>query len=98
MTIAQQLHRSKTHKQAHDPACPVCQRHAQVAAALDDINARLLATVDGPNNSDIGFYATRGGVALVQWYENDQGFEIYVPVSRSAKTEDTLNALRAYGA
>ena len=98
MTLTQQLHGSKTHKIGNDPACPQCVRHVQLADALRAIDAKQIASIDGPNGSTLGYYTTAHGVLIVQWYAKEQGFEVYVPICRSNKIADTLNAMRALGA
>lgn len=97
MTLSQQLHKSKTHKPGNDPACPVCVRHSRLSETLEAIHARQIASIDGPNGSTLGFYSTRHGVLIVQWFAEEQGFEVYTPICNSAKIDDTLNAMRAIG-
>ena len=97
MTIARQLHNSKTHARGNDPNCPVCTRHALIADTLERINAGHLSAVDGPNRSTLSFYALPGGrVVIVQQYDDDHGFEIYRPAHDGNKTADTIDALLAY--
>jgi len=97
MTLSQQLHKSKTHKPGNDPNCPTCVRHTQLAETLEAIHARQIASIDGPNGSTLGFYSTAHGVLIVQWYAEEQGFEVYTPIVRSNKIADTLNAMRSLG-
>lgn len=95
MTLTRRLHQSKTHAQGNDPACPVCQRHVKVADAIKEVDARHLCGFDGPNGSDLSFYALPNGrIFIVQNYKEDAGFEIYGAISRSNSTDDTLDALR----
>ena len=97
MTLTQHLHKSATHKPGNDPACPYCVRHTQLADTLEAIQARQIASIAGPNKSTLGFYSTSKGVLIVQWYAEEQGFEVYTPICRSNKIADTLSAMQALG-
>lgn len=89
MTISQQLHKSRSHE--------LCMWHIQLADTLDAIQARQIASINGPNGSTVDFYSTSHGMLLVQRFAEDQGFEVYAPICNSARIADTLNAIRALG-
>lgn len=93
-TLYRQLHESKTHAQGNDPACPVCQRHIRVNAILAELGAKGVADISGPNNSDMSFYVLpNGSTFILHWYADDNGFEMYRPMSTSNRVEDTFMEL-----
>jgi hypothetical protein len=49
----------------------------KVAAIMDKVGARTLAEVRGPNDSALRFYATGGGVVVVQFW-HDGGCTHYI--------------------
>jgi len=93
-TLYRQLHKSATHKQGNDPACPVCQRHVKMGNLLSELGARQLSSVDGPIGSTLSFYLLPNGITFIlQWYAEDAGFEMYGPLAHSNRVEDTFFAL-----
>jgi hypothetical protein len=95
MTIYRTLHKSKTHAQGNDPNCPICRRHIAVAETIKEVGATHLFNIQGPNDSDLGFYnLPNGRVFIVQNYKDDNGFEIYAAISHNSSTQATLDMLR----
>lgn len=70
-------------------------RAEQLTDWLAEVGARPIASVDGPNDSELTFYAVAGTVIIVQKYHPlnmSGGFELYVPPTRSGEIAKTFAA------
>ena len=59
-------------------------------------NARPIATVSFTSGDQFTMYQANGRVFVVQMFTNDNGFEVYVPVSASLSIDTTLAKLDEY--
>jgi hypothetical protein len=67
----------------------------QVKELLYAANYRCGHNMHG-TNGDIEFFVGGGPIPVIalQYYNNDDGFELWVPISQSNRMDDTLAALR----
>lgn len=72
-------------------------RREQLLTWLDSIGARELSCVNGPNKSEMRFYAAGKITFIIQiWRERPTGeisWELYAPVTASGETSETFSAL-----
>jgi hypothetical protein len=98
-TLYRQLHNSKTHAQGNDPTCPLCIRQRRVSDEIAKVGARHLCEVKGPNEGSLSFYILPNGEPfIVQWFTNDEGFEIYCTISHTNSIDDTFQSLEKLAA
>jgi hypothetical protein len=67
----------------------------QVVDVLTAANYRQGRTIQS-KNGDVEFWVGPGRVPVIalHLYANDDGFEVYAPVSQSNRMDETLDALR----
>ena len=58
-----------------------------------EVGGRRLASVPGPNNSILDFWATSKGVYIVQEYDGHNGFEVFKPATDKMDWESVLAAI-----
>jgi hypothetical protein len=62
---------------------------------LASLGARGLGVWHGPNKSQLKFYSINGRVVIVQVFADDDGYEVFGPLTQSNSITATLDALRA---
>lgn len=79
----------------------IVERQKLINDTLHELNARCIRQekLKSPP-SMLEWFASSGQVFIIQYYGLNplgrNGFEIYAPISRSAKISDTLQELKAY--
>lgn len=68
----------------------------QIEDVLTEANAKHLADVAGPGSGVLGFYSIGGKVLIVQEYGEQNGFEVFTPLSGSMKVAEMVAAIRRY--
>jgi hypothetical protein len=67
-----------------------------IRAELRAADARMINACDGPNGSVIEFWASPGGLLLVQLHPDGNGFDIFRPFDNTNSAGALIGALRAY--
>lgn len=81
---------------------PAAVKHQQVdfrlsaiTKTLAEVGARGLGIFDGPNGSELKFYAVNGTVIIVQVFADGDGYEVFSPLHNSNSISLTMDAIRA---
>lgn len=69
------------------------QNRQNIRKRLEEVHARPLATVKGPNKSTLDFWAADGQVYIIQEYANEEGFEIYKPTTDTNDWDTVLASI-----
>ena len=70
-------------------------RATDLTAKLNNLGAVQIAQSRGPNESSLEFYGLNGQVVIVQWFANEEGYEVYAPIFNGNEVKGTFDALDA---